>query len=184
MKKFSLTLLAASAMAIAGVAQADAIFYPDGTVVELGDSSLEVSDSSSIDSMDTTVLGAGSSDLDLSVDSSSDTTILGAPASTSSTTTVTTTIPQMVYVQPNINWDRSTALSQMRSNVHLMNRGRVALDNSATATFNSPTRAGEMSTMTNGVPNLVTNNDRVIVGSYTIPYTAVNGNGSYYVFSY
>lgn len=165
MKKFSLTLLAASAMAIAGVAQADAIFYPDGTVVELGDSSLEVSDSSSIDSMDTTVLGAG-------------------PSTTSSTTTVTTTYPQLVYVQPNIHWDRSTAMTQMRSNAHLAHRGRVALDNSATATFNSPTRAGEASTMTNGVPNLVTNNDRVIVGSYTIPYSAVNANGSYYVFSY
>ena len=38
--------------------------------------------------------------------------------------------------------------------------------------------------MTGGVPNMVTDNQRMIVGSYTIPYAAVTTNTPYYVFSY
>jgi hypothetical protein len=163
MKKLSLSLLAAGVMAVAGMAQADVIFYPDGTSVELGENgadNLALSSSDSMSSMDTTVLGAGPS-----------------------TTTVTTTGPVvMEYVQPNINWDRGVALKQLHSNAHLM-RHHDRMDRSAAATFNTPTRAGEASTMTSGAPNLVTNNDRVVVGSYMIPYTAV-GSSPYYVFSY
>jgi hypothetical protein len=183
MKKFSLTLLAAGAMAVAGLAQADAIFYPDGTSVELGDNGADSILASRDDSgsLDTTVLGAGSSDLNLmsssELSSSTDTSILGAGPSV--TTTTVTTGP-LVYVQPNINWDRTTAMTQLHSNAHLMNRHLG--DKSAAATFNSPTRAGEASTMTSGAPNLVTNNDRVIVGSYMIPYTSVTE--PYYVFSH
>jgi hypothetical protein len=149
MKKFSLTLLAASAMAVAGLAQAD-----------------------------TSVLGGSSSQILAADDSPVDTTVLGA-GPTTRTETVTTT--QYVYVQPNIDFDRATAMTQMRSNAHLM-RDRRAMDRSAAATFNTPTRAGEASTMTGGAPNMVTDNERMIVGSYTIPHSAVTG--PYYVFSY
>jgi hypothetical protein len=149
MKKLSLTLLAASAMAVAGLAQAD-----------------------------TSVLGGSSSEILAADDSPVDTTVLGA-GPTTRTETVTTT--QYVYVQPNIDFDRATAMTQMRSNAHLM-RDRRAMDRSAAATFNTPTRAGEASTMTGGAPNMVTDNERMIVGSYTIPHSAVTG--PYYVFSY
>ncbi|MDB5900569.1 MAG: hypothetical protein JWP41_4171 [Ramlibacter sp.] len=46
---------------------------------------------------------------------------------------------------------------------------------SATATFNTPGRAGEASTMTNGVPNLETHNYSAPVSSVVIvPYTTTN----------
>ena len=167
MKKMSLSLLAAASLAAAGLAQADAVFYPNGTVVELGDS------------------GADS----LALDSSTriDTTVLGAAPSTVAVTTVSP--PQMIYVQPSIHWDRSTALRQMHSNAHLLSRGGDAglseqQRRQAAATFNVPARAGEASTMTGGAPNMVTDNQRMIVGSYTIPYTAVTSSTPYYVFSY
>ena len=50
MKKSSLTkaLFVAGAVALAGAAQADAIFYPDGTVVELGNSDVTVMESGAI----------------------------------------------------------------------------------------------------------------------------------------
>ena len=38
--------------------------------------------------------------------------------------------------------------------------------------------------MTGGVPNMVTDNERMILGSYTIPYAAVSTGTPYYVFSY
>lgn len=61
MKKFSLSLLAAGAMALAGAVHADVIFYPDGTSVELGENG---ADQLALDSsLDTTVLGAGSSSM-------------------------------------------------------------------------------------------------------------------------
>jgi Ser-tRNA(Ala) deacylase AlaX len=172
MKKMSLSLLAAGAMAVAGMAHADAIFYPDGTSVELGDSGA-----------DSLVL-ASSDELSMSTPLV-DTTVLGAGPITSSVATVTTVSPtvQYVYVQPNINWDRSVALSQLHSNAHLMNRhSSYTTRHQAAATFNVPARAGEASTMTGGAPNMVTDNNAMIVGSYSIPYSAVNG--PYYVFSY
>jgi len=167
MKKMSLSLFAAASMAAAGLAQADAIYYPDGTVVELGDN--------------------GADRLALDSSTRSDTTVLGAAPSTVAVTTVSP--PQMVYVQPNINWDRATAMTQMHSNAHLLNRGGDAglsekQRRQAAATFNVPARAGEASTMTGGVPNMVTDNERMIVGSYTIPYAAVSTGTPYYVFSY
>ncbi|HZN47429.1 MAG TPA: hypothetical protein VFB71_07375 [Ramlibacter sp.] len=167
MKKMSLSLLAAASMAAAGLAYADTTYSPDGKVVETG--------------------ASGDSSLALDSSTRSDTTVLGAAPSTVAVTTVTPA--QMVYVQPNINWDRSTAMAQMHSNAHLLNRGGDAglsekQRRQAAATFNVPARAGEASTMTGGVPNMVTDNQRMIVGSYTIPYTAITSTAPYYVFSY
>lgn len=164
MKKTSLSLLAAGVMALAGAAaHADAIFYPDGTSVELGETGADNLMLGSADTcLDCTTLGAG-------------------PATVTGTTTVTTTTPQYVYVQPNINWDPAVARAQLRHR-RLVRSGAYMIDQSATATSNIPTRAGEASTMTAGVPNLVTDNDRVIVGSTMIPYTTVTE--PYYVFSY
>ena len=160
MKKLSLSLLAAASMAVAGIAQADAIFYPDGTVVELGETGADT----------------------LALDSSMDTTVLGAAPSSM---TVTTVQSPLVYVQPNINWDRSTAMTQLRTNSHLVHNGVVSQQQrtQAAATFNVPARAGEASTMTGGSPNATTDNAPLVVGSYTIPHTVVVGQ-PYYVFSY
>lgn len=161
MKKLSLSLLAAASMAVAGIAQADAIFYPDGTVVELGETGADT----------------------LALDSSMDTTVLGAAPSSM---TVTTVQSPLVYVQPNINWDRTTAMTQMRTNSHLVHNGGLVSQQQRTqaaATFNVPARAGEASTMTGGAPNATTDNAPLVVGSYTIPHTVVVGQ-PYYVFSY
>ena len=164
MKKMSLSLLAAGVMAVAGMAHADAVFYPDGTVVELG------------------ATGADKLALDSST-RMNDTTVLGAGPSTTAAV-VTTTPLQYVYVQPNINWDRTTAMTQIHSNAHLLRHGIDEKQrHQAAATFNVPARAGEASTMTGGAPNMVTDNNRMIVGSYSIPYSAVTSE-PYYVFSY
>lgn len=186
MKKSSLTkaLFVAGAVALAGAAQADAIFYPDGTVVELGNSDVTVMESGAI------VASPSSSEhLDLMASTDLDTRTLGAGsadlAKTTVTTTTTTSAPQMVYVQPNINWDRDGAVAQMHRNEHLV-RG-VTLDDrirkQSAATFDVPARAGEASTMTGGAPNMLTSNDHLVVGSYTIPH-AVVGSDPYYVFSW
>jgi len=165
MKKLSLSLIAAATMAAAGFAQADAIFYPDGTMVELGPNGADNLALDSSSTLDTTVLGAG-------------------PATTTVTTTTVTPVYEHVYVQPNINWDRSTATTQLHSNYHLMHRGDSSVRHQAAATFNVPARAGEASTMTGGAPNVVTDNQSMVVGSYTIPYNVVSVDGPYYVFSY
>ena len=95
MKKLSLSLLAAGVMAVAGAAHADAIFYPDGTSVDLG---LHGADSLVLSSSDTTVLGAG-------------------PA----VTTVPAVTTQYVYVQPNINFDPALARAQLHDRQHALN---------------------------------------------------------------
>ena len=165
MKKMSLSLLAAGVMAVAGMAHADAIFYPDGTVMELGPNGADNLALTSSDSL------------------SVDTTVLGAGPATVTTTTVSPTV-EYVYVQPNINWDRTTAMSQMHSNYHLMHRGDARMRHQAAATFNVPARAGEASTMTGGAPNMLTDNRAMVVGSYSIPYSSVTTGTPYYVFSY
>jgi hypothetical protein len=197
MKKTSLmrALCVAGVMAAAaGMAQADAIFYPDGTHVELGvnavenglaDSVLARSSTTAPDSTTLASLGVTSDQstvLASSDDMSIDTTTLGAgPMMSSSptrmsTTTVTTTTP--VYVFPNINFDRHTVLTQphpMMSGMRHFDSDRTALlstpmENTAAATFDSPTRAGEASTMTGGAPNMVTDNERVgVVEMNTVP---------------
>jgi hypothetical protein len=186
MKKTLTALVAASALAAAGLAQADAIYYPDGRVVELGDSSLEaqaLDDSSTMDTapVDTTVLGA-SADPSLDI-STIDTTAMGAPATTlGSTTTTTVQVPQLVYVQPNIDFDRATVLSQLH-NRNLVIRDHRVVSMDTRDTFNVPQRAGEASTMTGGVPNLVTDNS-IVVGGLTIPHTVVSIDQPYYVMSF
>ena len=182
MKKMSLSLLAAGVMAVAGMAHADAIFYPDGTMVELGENGADSLALDSSSSINTTVLGGPSATLSsscLSTDCAVNTTVLGAAPAV-----VTTTAPQLVYVQPNINWDRNTAMTQLHSNAHLVHKGMVNQQQrtQAAATFDVPARAGEASTMTGGAPNALTDNT-MIVGSYTIPaYSIVTE--PYYVFSY
>ena len=186
MKKTSLTqaLFVAGAVALAGAAQADAIFYPDGTVVELGDTNVSVMDSGAV-----VARPASSDDLDLTASTGLDTSTLGAGSANlgASTVTTTTTVaaPQLVYVQPNIDWDRDGAVAQMHSNQPLV-RGVTPTDamrKQAAATFDVPARAGEASTMTGGAPNMLTSNDHLVVGSYSIPH-AVVGSDPYYVFSW
>ena len=167
MKKMSLSLLAAGVMAVAGMAHADAIFYPDGTVVELG-----------VNGADNLALGSSDS---LSMN---DTTVLGAGSATTTTVTTVTPVVEYVYVQPNIDFDRNTAKAHMDRNYHLMHRGDAKMRHQAAATFDVPARAGEASTMTGGAPNMVTDNRSMVVGSYSIPYAQVNVGGPYYVFSY
>lgn len=162
MKKISLSLLAAGVMAAAGLAHADAIYYPDGTVVQLGPNGADHMTMSSSSGMDTTVLGAG-------------------PSTATTVTTVTPAV-EYVYVQPNINFDRATAVAQLHRNEHLMHRDSN-VRHQAAATFNVPARAGEASTMTGGAPNVSTDNE-MVVGRYTIPYNVVSLDGPYYVFSY
>jgi hypothetical protein len=161
MKKTSLSraLFVGAAVAMAGAAaQADAIFYPDGTVVELGDNDVVALDATP--TVDTTVLGA-------------------APAGSATVTTTTSTAPALVYVQPNIHWDRATVVSQMHQR-----KAMVGDRHASAATFDVPSRAGEASTMTGGAPNMVTSNDRVVVGSHTVPYGVVTVHDPYYVMSF
>jgi hypothetical protein len=178
MKKTSLTraLFVAGVMAVAGgMAQADAIFYPNGTSVELGENAVE---NGQVDSM----LASGSSvwqDSTVAYDSSIDTTTLGAGPAISSTTTTVTSSP--VYVFPNINWDRATVLSQPHPMMSYMRSlPGDTFDRTASATFDSPTRAGEASTMTSGAPNLVTDNpspQTALVPPALVPDTTSLGAG-------
>lgn len=169
MKKSSLTraLFVAGAVAMAGAAQADAIFYPDGTVVELGDS----------DSMTESVA--------LDDSSSIDTTVLGGPSATLGTTT-TTSVPvhEFVYVQPNIDFDRATVVSQLHHRNMVLGNKHTMQERQSAATFNVPSRAGEASTMTGGAPNMVTDNNSFIVGSTAIPHSAITIGQPYYVMSW
>lgn len=166
MKKTLTAIVAAGALAAAGLAQADAIFYPDGTSVELGDSSVETLALDSSTSMDTPMV---------------DTTVLGGPAATTATTATTVTVPRLVYVQPNIDFDRATAVSQMHSRKAMLRDHRMASSDTKD-TFNVPQRAGEASTMTGGAPNAVTDN-HVIVGGNTISHAMVSVDQPYYVMS-
>jgi hypothetical protein len=103
MKKTSLTraLFVAGVMAVAGgVAQADAIFYPDGTHVNLGENAVENGLASSVLAQSSTT--APSSMVALGDDMVNTTSLGAGPAPTRmTTTTVTTTTP--VYVFPSIN---------------------------------------------------------------------------------
>ena len=169
MKTTSLTraLFIAGAIGLAGAAQADVIFYPDGTSVELGDSGADI-----------LALEESGSDM-VAMDSSVDTTVLGGPAAV----TTTTTSPSYVYVQPNIHWDRTTAMTQLRHHRSAMGSHHLN-DRSAAATFNVPSRAGEASTMTGGAPNMVTDNNAFVIGSRLIPYASISTTEPYYVMSY
>ncbi|HEX7892005.1 MAG TPA: hypothetical protein VF522_21835 [Ramlibacter sp.] len=125
MKKTTLTrsLFLAGAVALAGAANADAIFYPNGTMVDLGsDTALEqmaMGDSTVLVGTCTTCV---------------DTTTLGAGAATvgTATRTVSTPVVRYEYVQPNIDFDAATARAQMRTHRHVVSRAPAMVsDNSA-----------------------------------------------------
>jgi hypothetical protein len=197
MKKTSLTraLFVAGVMAVAGgMAQADAIFYPDGTRVELGESAVETGLADSVLARSSTtaphsddllamgVLASQDSTMIASSDDGSiDTRTLGAgPADLSRTTTTTVTTTSPVYVFPNINFDRHTVLSQPHPMMsHMRSFETDRMDRTAAATFDSPTRAGEVSTMTSGAPNLVTSNESVasVPPPLVVPDTTSLGAG-------
>jgi hypothetical protein len=180
MKKTLTAIVAASALAAAGLAQADAIYYPDGTRRRTGRQLGRDAGAGRLvhhrghhgarclgrpghrHTIDTTVMGA-------------------APLSASTTTTVQ--VPQLVYVQPNINFDRATVLSQLHNRDLVVRDHRVVSVADTRDTFNVPQRAGEASTMTGGAPNLVTDN-HIVVGGLTIPHTVVSVDQPYYVMSF
>lgn len=176
MKKTHLTraLFVAGAVALAGAAQADAIFYPNGTMVELGENGAD----NIVWNADGTIRSAGVVD----------TTVLGGPAAVSSTTVTTVPTVEYVYVQPNIDFDRHAVRAQIdhphvavtTSSTQVMGAAPVHDDKN----FNVPARAGEASTMTHGAPNLVTTNDTFVVGSRSIPHSAIVVGQPYYVLSY
>lgn len=175
MKKTHLpcALFVAGAVALAGAAHADAIFYPDGTMVELGENGADRiawNDDGTIRSVGVV-----------------DTTVLGGPAAVSTTTVTTLPAVEYVYVQPNIDFDRHAVQARIDNphvavigSTQVMGAGPVHDDK----TFNVPARAGEASTMTHGAPNLVTSNESFVVGSTSIPYSAITVGQPYYVLSY
>ncbi len=158
MSKMSLTraLVVAGALAVvgAGAAQADTIFYPDGTTAELGNTgadNLALVQRRQFD---------GHGHLVLQIPRCWARARRRRP-----TTTVTTEQPlRYVYVQPNIDWDRDTAIRQMHHNAHLLHRQAMSLNRTGATALNS--------------------GDAVVVGSYTIPYSSVVAGDPYYVFSY
>lgn len=131
MKKTTLSLLAAGAMAAAGLAQAQSTHTFDvplrageASTMTMGQPNLVTSNSAWSDStviVDTTVLGA-------------------APATV-------VMVPPYAYVP------------QIPESVR----------HQAAATFNVPSRAGEVSTMTGGAPNMVTDNYSLVEGGYSAP---------------
>lgn len=176
MKKTSLTraLFVAGAVAMAGAAQADAIFYPDGSMVDLGsDVALEEGSLG-----DTSIAMTGTCETCV------DTTVLGAgPSKMTTTTTTTAPVVRYEYVQPNINWDRATVVSQMHLHKSMASRPTVT-EKQAAATFDVPQRAGEASTMTGGAPNMSTDNNTFIVGGTVIPHSSITVGQPYYVMSW
>ncbi len=172
MKKTPLSLFLAGAFALAGAAHADAIFYPNGTMIDLGENGADQivwNQDGSIHSLGTV-----------------DTTVLGGPAAS---TTAVTTMPahELVYVQPNIDFDRHAVRAQIDHphvamvDTRVLGAGPAVHDDN---NFNVPSRAGEASTMTHGAPNLLTTNDTFVVGATAIPYSAVTVGQPYYVLSY
>ena len=143
----SRALVVAAAVAVAGIAQAETFNTPtqagEASTMTHGAPNLLTTNTPSYSYsydlggplpapvVDSTVLGAGPM--------VGDTTVLGAPGVVYETTTV---YPSSVYVQPNTNWDYG------------MYYGGAGMEHGgATATSPVPDRAGEASTIVNGVPN-------------------------------
>lgn len=142
MKKTSLSLVLAGVFAVAGVAQAQTWDVPE----KAGEASTMTMGQPNLETDNTGVPG---------------THVMGAPSVHTTTTiypshSVVTTYPSHVYVQPHVQVNPDTVVTVP---YHPM----VVDRHQAAATFNVPARAGEASTMTGGAPNVVTNNDRVIV---------------------
>lgn len=172
MKKTPLSLFVAGAFALAGAAHADAIFFPNGTMIDLGEHGAD----QIVWNADGTIHALGPVD----------TTVLGGPGVT--TTTVTTApAHEFVYVQPNIHFDRHAVQAQIDNppvaavDTHVLGAGASVQDDK---NFDVPARAGEASTMTHGAPNLLTTNDTFVVGSTAIPHSAITVGQPYYVLSY
>ena len=143
----SRALVVAAVVAVAGVAQAETFNSPtqagEASTMTHGAPNMVTSNSPSYSYsydmggplpapvVDSTILGAGPV---------YDTTVLGGPPTV--TYESTTVYPSSVYVQPNINWNPETYHSGWG-----MGYG------GATATSRIPDRAGEASTIVNGVPN-------------------------------
>ena len=143
----SRALVVAAVVAVAGVAQAETFNSPtqageastmtNGAPNMVTDNNPAYSYSYDLGGplpapvVDSTILGAGPV---------VDTTVLGGPPTVTYETT--TVYPSSVYVQPNINWNPETYHSGWG-----MGYG------GATATTPVPDRAGEATTIVNGVPN-------------------------------
>jgi hypothetical protein len=139
MRKTTLaTLFAAGAMALAGAAQAATFDSP----TQAGEASTMTHGAPNLLTTNSPYGDGGSTMIDYYT-TTSPTTVLGAGPATVTTTTYTYSYPAYSYVMPAPvvvydSYDSGWA--------------------SASETSNVPQRAGEASTMTNGVPNLVTNN--------------------------
>lgn len=145
MKKTSLTLVVAGMFAVAGVAQAQS---------QTWDSPEKAGEASTM-----TMGQPNAVTNNIGVPH---THVMGAAPSVHTTTTiypshsVVTTYPSTVYVQPHVQANPDTVVT-LPYNPMVVDRHQAA------ATFNVPARAGEASTMTGGAPNMVTNNDRVVL---------------------
>ena len=144
----SRTLVVAAVVAVAGVAQAETFNSPtqagEASTMTHGAPNLLTTNTPSYSYsydlggplpapvVDSTILGAGPV---------MDTTILGGPPTVVYESS--TIYPSSVYVQPNINWGYGTSY----------NDGAGMTMGGATSTTPVPDRAGEASTLVNGVPN-------------------------------
>lgn len=139
MKKTSLSILVAGALALAGAVHAETFDTPsqagEASTMTMGQPNQLTTHSPYPDGtvwVDTTVLGA-------------------APATLSGPVLVTP-----VYVMPH------------GYTPHISEQSREQ----AAATFNVPARAGEASTMTGGAPNMVSDNNAMVAGTYSdAPYS-------------
>jgi hypothetical protein len=145
MKKTSLSLVLAGVFAVAGVAQAQSQTWD--VPQKAGEAS---------------TMTMGQPNLETDNPGVPQTHVMGAAPSVHTTTTiypshtVVTTHPSHVYVHPQVQVSPDTVVTVPYSPM-------VVDRHQAAATFNVPARAGEASTMTGGAPNMVTNNDRVIL---------------------
>ncbi len=139
MKKTSLSILVAGALALAGAAHAEGFDTPtqagEASTMTMGQPNQATTNSPYPDGtvwVDTTVLGA-------------------APA----------TVHGPVFVTPLV-------LMPHGYTPHVSEQSRQQ----AAATFNVPARAGEASTMTGGAPNMVSDNNAMVAGTYSqAPYS-------------
>jgi hypothetical protein len=136
----SRALVAAAVVAVAGVAQAETFDSPynqagDASTMTHGQPNMSTNNIGPTESsaLPAPVMGS----------SYSETTILGGPPSTMGESTVIYSSP--VYVQPNSDW----SMNQSRTEAM-----HSRFPGGATSTSPIPDRAGEASTIVNGVPNL------------------------------
>lgn len=141
MKKSTLSLIVAGALAVAGVAQAETFDTPmqagEASTMTMGQPNQLTTNSPYADNtvvVDTTVLGAAP-------------VVITEPA-----TTVMVPMDHSVWTQPGY-------------------MGTYRQRHQAAATFNTPARAGEASTMTGGAPNVATDNNRLAANTYVDVYS-------------